>query len=188
MLLQLVLWMKTQNNTGYFNHTLRVNTLPVPLRLVITSFQSLTSRRTSVSRLPTLLTDIPASLARPTWPLTQSTAFWTNTFTFWNKGWASITVDSFTSIRALLDGPIFLVPSWVRRLELLREEVHVTLAKLVGATGTARSGAARSIFRIWTLSVRNEKKREYVGRLQGKLGAIKVMIAVTNFLPTYHEM
>lgn len=73
-------------------------------------------------------------------------------------------------------------------MELLREEVHVTFAKLVGATGTARSGAVRSIFRICTLGVRNKKKREYVGRLQGKLGAIKVMIAVSNFLPTYHEM
>lgn len=150
--------MKSHNNTAYFTHTLRVDALPFPLLLLITSCKSLPSRRASVSRLPTGLTDIPAGLARPTWPLTQSTTLRANAFTFRNKSRAPITVYSFTSIRALLFRAIFLVPSWVRRLELLREEIHVTLAKLVGATGTARSGAARNIFGVWIFDISKWEK------------------------------
>ena len=130
------------------DHTICIKLLLVSLVLVITSFQSLSSRRTPVPWLTTRLTDIPASLARSRRPLTESTAFRADAFAFGNESRTSIAVDSFTSVRALFIGAICLVLSWVRCLELLREEVHVTLTQLVGATGCARSGASWNIFRV----------------------------------------
>ena len=109
--------------------------------LIFASFQSLAGRRTPVPRLTTTLTDIPASTARPAWPLTQSAALRTNALTFRNKGSATEAVDSFTARRAIASLPIFVALSGVRSLELLRKEGHVTFAEIVLVTRSSESGA-----------------------------------------------
>lgn len=139
------------------HHTICINALLVCFIRIITSFQSLISRRTSVPWLTTRLADIPASLARSTRPLTQSTALRTNALTLGNEGWTAVAVDAFTSHRALLGGAFFLVPSRVRGLELLREEVHVTLAQFVVATGSAKPGARWNILGVWFFETGKEK-------------------------------